>query len=327
MKITGKLIAISMFIFFVSCITFDNNSYAMDIFDSKTNSYFIGHRGSSGSAPQNTVIAIKKAFKDKYDAVAIDPRLTADNKLVLCHDETTKGVLNKSMWIDKTKYKMLTSCCYKKKKAFGMKGVKLCTLDEALRYINKYNKNHPGSRKRLYIKLSLLDETASKFNMSQDEKIARLIKTYKAILRCIKKNNFPIKRVTFWGFDIENLDAMHSLCPEAGYEWYLEAKDDIQFMDRINTARNVVTGAYDLYGYNYITGKSFSMKGSSFTLYVGTGNFYIPDESMVPYIRELKERYNVEIVCGLLKGNKKSLSKTIKKFNKVGIYKFVMDNR
>ena len=327
MKITGKLIAISMFIFIVSCITFDNNSYAMDIFDSKTNSYFIGHRGSSGSAPENTVIAIKKAFKDKYDAVAIDPRLTADNKLVLCHDETSYGVLNKSMWIDKTKYKMLTSRCYKKKKAFGMKGVKLCTLDEALKYINKYNKNHPGSRKRLYIKLSPLNETARKFDMTQEKKAARLIKTYKAILRCIEKNKFPINRITFWSFGIEDLDAMHSLYPNAKYEWCMDVKDDIQFMNTINTARDVVTGAYDLYGYNYITGKNFSMKGSSFTLYACTGNYYIPDESMAPYIRELKERYNVEIVCGMLKGNKKSLSKIIKKFNKVGIYKFVMDNR
>lgn len=53
------------------------------------------HRGSSGTAPENTIIAIEKAITDGADMVEFDVQRTVDGKIVLIHDEkidrTTNG--------------------------------------------------------------------------------------------------------------------------------------------------------------------------------------------------------------------------------------------
>lgn len=50
----------------------------------------IAHRGSSASAPENTLAAIEKAIVDGADAVEIDVRFTKDDVPVLMHDETVE---------------------------------------------------------------------------------------------------------------------------------------------------------------------------------------------------------------------------------------------
>ena len=53
------------------------------------------HRGASGYAPENTLIAIKKAIEMKADGIEIDIQLTKDGKIVVMHDwkvdRTTTG--------------------------------------------------------------------------------------------------------------------------------------------------------------------------------------------------------------------------------------------
>jgi glycerophosphoryl diester phosphodiesterase len=44
-------------------------------------SKIIGHRGSCGEFPENTVLGIKEAIKNDVDGVEIDVRLTKDNQL------------------------------------------------------------------------------------------------------------------------------------------------------------------------------------------------------------------------------------------------------
>lgn len=46
------------------------------------------HRGSSLSAPENTMAAIRKAIADGADIVEIDVQMTSDGVVVLFHDET-----------------------------------------------------------------------------------------------------------------------------------------------------------------------------------------------------------------------------------------------
>jgi len=50
----------------------------------------IAHRGSSGTAPENTLAAIEKAILDGADAVEVDVRFTKDDVPVLMHDETVE---------------------------------------------------------------------------------------------------------------------------------------------------------------------------------------------------------------------------------------------
>ncbi len=50
----------------------------------------IAHRGSSGTAPENTMFAFKKAVADGADAIETDVRKTKDGVLIIMHDATLK---------------------------------------------------------------------------------------------------------------------------------------------------------------------------------------------------------------------------------------------
>ncbi|MFO7767894.1 MAG: glycerophosphodiester phosphodiesterase family protein [bacterium] len=49
----------------------------------------IGHRGSSGNAPENTLAAVRLAMEQGADGVEVDLRLTRDGRIVLMHDANT----------------------------------------------------------------------------------------------------------------------------------------------------------------------------------------------------------------------------------------------
>jgi glycerophosphoryl diester phosphodiesterase len=55
----------------------------------------IAHRGASGTAPENTLAAIKQAMAVKADGIEVDVQLTKDDALVIIHDRavdrTTDG--------------------------------------------------------------------------------------------------------------------------------------------------------------------------------------------------------------------------------------------
>ncbi len=48
------------------------------------------HRGESFYAPENTIAAIKLAWKNNADGIEIDVRLTSDNRIVVIHDRNTR---------------------------------------------------------------------------------------------------------------------------------------------------------------------------------------------------------------------------------------------
>jgi len=50
----------------------------------------IGHRGASFHAPENTLASVRLAWKLKADAAEIDVYLTADKRIVVIHDASTK---------------------------------------------------------------------------------------------------------------------------------------------------------------------------------------------------------------------------------------------
>lgn len=50
--------------------------------------WIIGHRGASGSAPENTLSAFTKAVEMGADMIELDVQLTRDNQLIVMHDPT-----------------------------------------------------------------------------------------------------------------------------------------------------------------------------------------------------------------------------------------------
>lgn len=54
----------------------------------------VAHRGSSGSAPENTLAAFRKAIADGADGIELDVRLTRDGELVVLHDQRINRTTN-----------------------------------------------------------------------------------------------------------------------------------------------------------------------------------------------------------------------------------------
>lgn len=54
----------------------------------------VGHRGSAGNAPENTLSSLRKARAEGCLWVEFDVRLTADRKLVVLHDESLERTTN-----------------------------------------------------------------------------------------------------------------------------------------------------------------------------------------------------------------------------------------
>lgn len=54
----------------------------------------IGHRGAKGYEPENTLIAFEKAINLGVDGIELDVHLSADNELIVIHDETVDRTTN-----------------------------------------------------------------------------------------------------------------------------------------------------------------------------------------------------------------------------------------
>ena len=61
--------------------------------------HYVGHRGASYLAPENTLAAIKLAWELGADGAECDVMLTADKKVVLFHDKNTKKITGHNLTI------------------------------------------------------------------------------------------------------------------------------------------------------------------------------------------------------------------------------------
>ncbi|MBS3787590.1 glycerophosphodiester phosphodiesterase [Candidatus Bipolaricaulota bacterium] len=67
----------------------------------------IAHRGARSLAPENTLIAGRRAYEAGADAWEFDVRLTADEKLVVIHDETLQRTTNaRRVFLDSESYRV-----------------------------------------------------------------------------------------------------------------------------------------------------------------------------------------------------------------------------
>lgn len=57
--------------------------------------FVVGHRGSSGTAPENTLASVRQGLESGADMIELDVQLTADHEIIVFHDavlgRTTKG--------------------------------------------------------------------------------------------------------------------------------------------------------------------------------------------------------------------------------------------
>ncbi|MEM6629515.1 MAG: glycerophosphodiester phosphodiesterase family protein [Bacteroidota bacterium] len=71
--------------------------YSQDFFRPPTppeRPFIIAHRGASGEAPENTLIAIRKAMEQEADFIEVDLHMTRDGELVVIHDDRLERTTN-----------------------------------------------------------------------------------------------------------------------------------------------------------------------------------------------------------------------------------------
>jgi glycerophosphoryl diester phosphodiesterase len=62
----------------------------------KRSPLIIAHRGASGEAPENTLAAFALALKQGSEAIELDVHLSADRRVIVCHDNTVDRTTNGS---------------------------------------------------------------------------------------------------------------------------------------------------------------------------------------------------------------------------------------
>lgn len=101
----------------------------------------IAHRGSSFTAPENTVAAAKLAWQQDADAVEVDIYLSKDNRVMVMHDGDTKRTTGQSYLMAQTDSEVLrTLDAGSWKDALHYKGEKIPFLEEMIATVPKGKK-------------------------------------------------------------------------------------------------------------------------------------------------------------------------------------------
>lgn len=210
----------------------------------------IAHRGASGYAPEHTLIAYKTAMDMGADYIEFDLQQTKDGVLICLHDETLDRTTNaKEIFAKRESYyvseftideiKQLDAGAwfnkaYPDKAKDEYVGLKIPTLDEAIKYVEDYGKGkfnyyietkspdiYPGMEEKLLEKLRLYNVT--------DKAIIQSFSSES--LRKIRQLNNSIKLVLLYSSDdysviklIESLNTIESYANGIGPEKVLVDK-------------------------------------------------------------------------------------------------------
>jgi glycerophosphoryl diester phosphodiesterase len=106
---------------------------------------YVAHRGASYTAPENTLAAVELAWKAGADAVEVDVYLSADGRVMVIHDATTRRTTGVDRKVEATDSATLRSLDAGKFKGAEFAGQKIPFLEEVIATI-------PEGR-RLYVEL------------------------------------------------------------------------------------------------------------------------------------------------------------------------------
>ena len=164
---------------------------------------FVGHRGASYLAPENTKASIGLAWKVGADAAECDVRYTSDHKIVLCHDSNTKNLTGESYIVSETTWEQLSKLTIKPKET----------------NLPEYN-NEP---------IPLLEEILT--TIPEDRMLVIEIKTGPEILPYLQKvidEHWKSGQIGFIAFDFETIVATKELYPEVPCYYLSSLKNDFE---------------------------------------------------------------------------------------------------
>ena len=90
------------------------------------------HRGASGTAPENTILALEKAIADGADMIEFDVQPTLDGEIVLFHDNTVNRTTNGQGLLSQLSWKYLKTLDAGSWFDEDYAGERIPRLDEAL---------------------------------------------------------------------------------------------------------------------------------------------------------------------------------------------------
>ncbi|MCM3651938.1 glycerophosphodiester phosphodiesterase [Metabacillus litoralis] len=153
----------------------------------------VAHRGASGYAPENTMVAFKKALELKADFIELDVQMTKDNVLVVIHDSNVARTTNGTGEVREFSYKELKM------------------LDTGLWFNRKF------SGQRIPTLQEVITEFRGKMGLLIEIKNPDLYPTIAESLASeLKKNNLDCPRndeVIVQSFDFELLQRFHQIVP------------------------------------------------------------------------------------------------------------------
>lgn len=161
---------------------------------------FVGHRGASFLAPENTVASAKLGWELGADGVEIDVYLSPDNRIMVMHDKSTKRTTGMDHIVSKTSSKELRKLDAGKWKDEKYAGEKIPFLKEVLKAIPK--------DKYLVIEIKTGPEI------------------FPALEKAIKKSGKK-KQVKFIAFSWESITTAKKIFPDNDCYWLTSVDKDL----------------------------------------------------------------------------------------------------
>lgn len=157
----------------------------------------LGHRGSKGTAPENTLISFKKALETGCDGLELDVHLSKDGIPVVIHDETVDRTTNTKGLVSSYDVKAL-----KEMDAGGwfnrtFKGEQIPTLEEVLHLLAE--EDFTG-----LLNIELKTDQIAYDNI--EAIVLNLVKSYQ-----------PNYQVVYSSFNYETLERLIELDPDAAF--------------------------------------------------------------------------------------------------------------
>lgn len=151
----------------------------------------IAHRGASGSAPENTLNAVRQALRQGADAVEVDLRQTKDGVVVLMHDPSVDRTTNGAGIVGNITYSDIAPLDAGSWYGAEFAGQRVPTLDDLLSEVQG----------RTMLLLEVKAGTATYPGI--ERRIIDSVRLFGASVHCVVQ-----------AFDQDVLDAFHELAPE-----------------------------------------------------------------------------------------------------------------
>lgn len=153
-----------------------------------------GHRGASGHAPENTLVAFREALEAGADWIEFDVQLSADGEIIVLHDDT----LQRTTDLQQARRPVEFSLAELKKLDAGswfgpgFAGERIPTLDEVLEEF----------RGQLGLNIEIKSQMGFEADNGIEQKVAQAL---------VRHNLFDIEQVIVSSFDPTRLAALHAL--------------------------------------------------------------------------------------------------------------------